>query len=352
MTVGRGTGLTYRDAGVDIAAAEQMLSGVKAAVRRTHNAAVLHTLADFGGLYALGQYRDPVLVAGTDSVGTKLKIAFAMGKHDTVGQDVVAMCVDDIVCQGARPLFFLDYLGIGKLDPGVATAVITGVAAACEQVGCALIGGETAELPSLYAEGEYDLAGFAVGVVERDEIIDGSAVREGDVILGLPSSGLHSNGYSLARKVLLEVGGLGLDLPVPELGRTLGEELLEPTRLYTRHLVAVLDAGLRPHGIVHITGGGWPGNISRVIPEGLCAVCDPATVSLPPIFPLIQRLGEVAEEEMYHTFNMGLGMVLVVAPEDAERCGEYLDQSAMAACHLGHVEAGEPRFRFARGARS
>lgn len=342
-----GRRLTYRDAGVDIGAADRMLAEVKAAVQRTHNASVVRTLADFGGLYALGQYRDPVLVSGTDGVGTKLKIAFALDKHDTIGQDLVAMCVDDIVCQGARPLFFVDYFATGRLTPETGAEVIRGIARACEAVGCALIGGETAELPGFYADGEYDLAGFAVGVVERDDIIDGSAVREGDVLLALPASGLHSNGFSLARKALLEVGGLGLDLPVPELGRSVGEELLEPTSLYAPHIVALLDSGVRPHGIAHVTGGGWPGNIPRVVPEGLCAVCDAAAVPVPPVMSLIQRLGDVAEEEMYATFNMGVGMVLVLGAADASRAAEFMQQRGLAPCEMGRVVAGDARFRFA-----
>ncbi len=341
-----GEPLTYRDAGVDIAAADRMLADVKAAVQRTHNASVVKTLADFGGLYALGQYRDPVLVSGTDGVGTKLKIAFALDRHDTIGQDLVAMCVDDSVCQGARPLFFLDYFATGRLTPETAAEVIRGIARACESVGCALIGGETAELPGFYADGEYDLAGFAVGVVERDEIIDGSAVVEGDVVLGLPSSGLHSNGFSLARKALLEFGGLGLDLPVPELGRSLGEELLEPTRLYAPHIVALLDAGVRPHGIVHVTGGGWPGNISRVIPPGLCAVCDPAAVPVPPVMGLIQKLGGVTDEEMYATFNMGIGMALVLSEADAARSADLCQQRGLIPFQVGRIAVGDVRFRY------
>lgn len=342
-----GRPLTYRDAGVDIAAADRMLADVKAAVQRTHNASVVKTLADFGGLYALGQYRDPILVAGTDGVGTKLKIAFALGRHDTIGQDLVAMCVDDIVCQGARPLFFLDYFATGRLTPETAAEVIRGIARACETAGCALIGGETAELPGFYADGEYDLAGFAVGAVEREEIIDGSAVAEGDIILGLPASGLHSNGFSLARKALLEIGGLGLDLPVPELGRCLGEELLEPTRLYAPHVVALLDAGIRPHGIVHVTGGGWPGNIPRVIPPGLCAVCDPTAVAVPPVMALIQKVGGVTDAEMYATFNMGVGMVLVLGEADAARAAELLPQRGLNVLPMGRVARGDVRFSYA-----
>ncbi|MCE5241061.1 phosphoribosylformylglycinamidine cyclo-ligase [bacterium] len=338
---------TYKSAGVDIAAAEAMLADVKDAVRRTHTAGVLQTLSDFGGLYALTGYREPVLVSGTDGVGTKLKIAFALDRHDTIGQDLVAMCVDDIVVQGARPLFFLDYFATGKLKPETGSAVIKGIAAACQQAQCALIGGETAELPGFYAEGEYDLAGFAVGAVEKSEIIDGSAVAEGDVILGLGSSGLHSNGFSLARKVLLEDAGLHLDESLPELPQTLGEALLEPTRLYCADLVAMLDEGLRPHGMAHITGGGWPDNISRVIPEGLCAVCDPAAVPVPPVCALIQRLGGVARDEMYKTFNMGIGMIVIVAAEALELFVQFLSERGLPVMQMGHIERGATKFRLA-----
>lgn len=337
--------MTYRAAGVDIDAAERMLADVKQAVRATHNPSVLKTLADFGGLYALGHYADPVLVSGTDGVGTKLKIAFALDKHDTIGQDLVAMCVDDIVVQGARPLFFLDYFATGKLQPETGAAVVRGIAAACAKVGCALIGGETAELPGLYADGEYDLAGFAVGVVERADIIDGSLVQDGDAILGLPSSGLHSNGYSLARKVLLEMAALPLGQHVAELGRTVGEELLEPTRLYAHDLVAMFEAGLRPHGITHITGGGWTGNINRVIPDGLCAVCEKAAVPVPPVFTLIGKLGNVAEEELYRAFNMGLGMALVVPANSVEAYRSFLTTRGVPVFLMGHVERGPEKVR-------
>lgn len=349
---------TYKAAGVDIAAAETMLADVKDAVRATHDANVLKTLSDFGGLYALAGYHEPVLVSGTDGVGTKLKIAFAMDRHDTIGQDLVAMCVDDVVVQGARPLFFLDYFGTGKLRPDIGAAVIKGIAAACRQAGCALIGGETAELPGFYADGEYDLAGFAVGAVEKSEIIDGSAVRQGDLIIGLGSSGLHSNGYSLARKVLLEEatgpdsGDAAaairplLDEHVPELGRTLGEELLQPTRIYCADLVAMLDEGLRPHGMSHITGGGWPDNISRVIPDGLCAVCDKSAVPAPPIFGLIARRGAVAEQEMYRTFNMGLGMALIVEDVAAQMFVQFLSGRGVPVTIMGRIEQGPEKFQF------
>ncbi len=331
---------TYKDAGVDIEAGERAVALMREAVRATHTEQVLTGLADFGGMFALGSdYRDPVLVAGTDSVGTKLKIAFALDRHDTVGQDCVAMCVDDIVCQGARPLFILDYIGVGKLQPHVAAEVVKGVANACQIAGCALIGGETAELPGFYAEGEYDLVGFAVGVVERDEIIDGSTVAEGDVLVGLASSGLHSNGYSLARKVLLEAAELPLDKHLPEIGRTLGEELLEPTRIYCADLVSLFEASVCPHAIVHVTGGGIADNLARVIPDHLNATVDPSPLPPQPIFGLIQKLGNVPRDDMWRTFNMGVGMILVVAPDDADATLSHLSNCGHTAHVIGEVQA-------------
>lgn len=332
--------LTYRSAGVDIDAQDQAASLFAGAVRETYTDAVLRGLSDFGGMFALRGCKDPVLVAGTDGVGTKLLIAFALNRHDTVGQDLVAMCVDDIVCQGARPLFFLDYVGSAVRDPQQTAAIVAGVAAACKVCGCALLGGEMAELPGLYKPGEYDLAGFAVGVVERSEIIDGSAVAAGDVLLGLASSGLHSNGYSLARKALLEVGGLRLEQTIPELGRTLGEEMLEPTRLYTPALLAAFDAGLRPHGIAHITGGGLPDNTPRCIPPGLCAHVDCTSFPTPPVFELIARLGNVQRPEMYRTFNMGIGMVLVAAPDQVAPLTQVLQAAGETVYRIGHVAPG------------
>ncbi|MBC7289526.1 MAG: phosphoribosylformylglycinamidine cyclo-ligase, partial [Armatimonadetes bacterium] len=293
---------SYKDAGVDIDAAERAVDMMKAAVLSTHDERVLSGLAEFGGLFALGAgYRDPVLVSGTDGVGTKLKIAFALDKHDTVGQDLVAMCVDDIVCHGARPLFFLDYLATGKLRPEKVVEIVRGIAAACRLAGCNLIGGETAELPGFYAEGEYDLAGFAVGIVERDQLITGAAIRAGHKVIGLRSSGLHSNGYSLARMVLLDRAGLKLDQHIPELGRTLGEELLEPTLIYAPAVVSAIESGVQIAGLAHITGGGIPGNLRRVIPDGLCARLSGASLPRGPIFELIRRLGPVEETEMLRT---------------------------------------------------
>ncbi len=330
--------ITYKDSGVDIAAGQRAVQLMREAVQATHNDQVLAGLADFGGMFALGtEYHDPVLVAGTDGVGTKLKIAFALDKHDTIGQDLVAMCVDDIVCQGAAPLFFLDYLATGQLDPETVAQIVAGIAAACRMAGCALLGGETAELPGFYAEGEYDLAGFAVGVVERDQIIDGSAVQAGDALIGIASSGLHSNGYSLVRKVLLEVADLSLEEHIPQLGRTLGEELLQPTKIYAAGIVSLFEAGLVPHGIAHITGGGIPDNVERIIPSGLTAAVDTSALTPQPIFELVQQYGNVPIDEMYRTFNMGVGMILVTAPGDSDPVIKQLDRAGFAAIVMGEV---------------
>ncbi|MFO8078910.1 MAG: phosphoribosylformylglycinamidine cyclo-ligase [Armatimonadota bacterium] len=332
---------TYRDAGVDIDAGARAVELMKAAVKSTHTSAVISGLSDFGGLCTLGgDYDDPVLVSGTDGVGTKLMIAFALDKHDTVGRDCVAMCVDDIVCQGARPLLFLDYVGIGKMVPEVMAQIVEGVAAGCRVAGCALLGGESAEMPGMYAEGEYDLVGFAVGVTERDAIIDGSKVGAGDVLIGLPSSGLHSNGYSLARLVLLDTANLPLDEDPGDLGRPLGEELLEPTRIYAGSLVTLFDDGPLPHAIMHITGGGIGGNIARAIPDGLTAHVDMSSFDRPGIFELIQQTGDVAESEMRRTFNLGIGMALAVAESDAGRTAEILSAAGEDPLIIGEVREG------------
>lgn len=331
-------GASYRDAGVDLEAAEESVRLIREAVKGTHDDRVLSGLAEFGGLFALGSgYRDPVLVAGADGVGTKLKIAFALDRHDTVGQDLVAMCVDDVVCQGARPLFFLDYLAVGKLRPGQVAEIVGGVARACKLAGCALLGGETAELPGFYAPGEYDLAGFAVGVVERGALITGASITVGCMVLGLAATGLHSNGYSLARMVLLERAGLKLDATLPELGRTLGEELLEPTAIYAPHLVAAFDAGIPIHGLAHVTGGGIPGNLSRIIPAGLVARLSRAAIPGGPIFSLIQRLGQVEDAEMLRTFNMGVGMIAVVPAEAADAFTQFMVGRGQKVVALGEV---------------
>ncbi len=325
-----------------------MVDMVKPLVRDTARPGADAEIGGFGGLFDLkaAGFRDPVLVAANDGVGTKIKIAIETGKHDTIGIDLVAMCVNDLVVQGAEPLFFLDYFATGKLSPEAAAQVVKGIALGCRQAGCALIGGETAEMPGLYADGDYDLAGFSVGAAERGTLLPRPDVQAGDVVLGLASSGVHSNGYSLVRKIA-DVSGLGWDAPAPfDPDRSLGEALLEPTRIYCADLVAMLDEGLRPHGMAHITGGGWPDNISRVIPEGLCAVCDPAAVPVPPICELIQRRGGVATAEMYRTFNMGIGMVVVVAAEALELFVQFLSERGLPVMPMGHIEAGPTKFRF------
>lgn len=310
--------LTYRDAGVDIDAGNKAVELMKHHVRATYRPEVLGDIGGFGGLFALnsGKYRQPVLVSGTDGVGTKLKVAFMADKHDTIGQDGVAMCVNDILVQGAEPLFFLDYLAVGKLEPEKVAAIVSGVAMACRESGCALIGGETAEMAGFYPDGEYDMAGFAVGVVDRDKIITGEKIKAGDVLIGLPSSGVHSNGYSLVRKICFDVKQFSVDTYIPELGRTLGDELLEPTRLYPKTCLPLIEK-FDLHGMVHITGGGFYDNIPRVLPEDCGVTVDTTAWPKPPIFGLLQEWGGVADAEMYRTFNMGIGMILLVAAEDA-----------------------------------
>jgi len=334
-------GLTYRDAGVDIAAGDQAVELMKEKVRATHGPEVLAPLGGFGGLFALDtdQYPDPVLVSGADGVGTKLKIAFMLDRHDTVGIDAVAMCVNDVLTQGARPLFFLDYLAVGRLCPEVAATVVGGVAEGCRQAGCALIGGETAEMPGFYAPGEYDLAGFAVGVVSRKRLIDGRTLKPGDALIGLASSGLHSNGYSLARRICFERAGWDVHTHVPLLGRTLGEELLTPTRIYVRPLLPLLEAGL-VRGMAHITGGGLTGNVPRMLPEGCGAWLDPQTWEEPRVFGLLREAGSVAEAEMRRTFNLGIGLVLGVARERAVEAVDLLGKGGEDARVIGRVEEG------------
>jgi phosphoribosylformylglycinamidine cyclo-ligase len=307
----------YKAAGVDIDAGEELVERIKPMAKSTHRKGVMGGLGGFGGLFSLaGQYRDPILVSGTDGVGTKLLVANLVGKHDTIGIDLVAMCANDVLVTGAEPLFFLDYFATGALDVSAAASVVSGIAEGCRQAGAALLGGETAEMPGMYAPGHYDLAGFVVGAVERDEVLDGSDIIAGDKLVGLPSTGIHSNGYSLARKVLLNDGGLSLDVdPEGVLGTTLGLELLKPTKIYAEQMLSIRG---RFKGAAHITGGGLPGNIPRVLPKGCGALLDGSTWNVPPIFGLIQRMGVVSTEDMLRTFNMGLGMVLVVAAADAE----------------------------------
>ncbi len=339
------TGFSYRDAGVDIDAGDELVRRIKPLAERTRIAEQLGGIGGFAGLCGLPTgLREPVLVSGTDGVGTKLKVAFAAGVHDTVGIDLVAMCVNDVATTGARPLFFLDYFATGKLDVDVGERVVAGIAEGCRQAGCALLGGETAELPGFYTAGEYDLAGFAVGVVDRAAIIDGSRVRPGDVVLGVASSGLHSNGYSLARKVLLEHAGLSLDSVLPELGEPLSQALLRPTRIYVKAIQAAIAAG-PVHAVCHVTGGGLPENLPRVLPAGVALALDPTRWTRPPVFAAIQRLGDVAESEMFRTFNMGLGLVLCVPAEAADGIAAAIEQSGERVQRVGSAvtHAGGPR---------
>ena len=333
--------MTYRDAGVDIDAGNESVSLIKDSVRATYRPEVLGDLGGFGGLFALRaqDYREPVLVSGTDGVGTKLRLAFLLHRHDTIGQDAVAMCVNDILVQGAEPLFFLDYLAVGKLEPTQVADVVSGVARACKESGCALIGGETAEMAGFYPVGEYDIAGFAVGVVERERLITSARVKAGDVLLGLPSSGVHSNGYSLVRKIVFEHKGFHGDEYMEELGRTIGEELLTPTRLYPQVCLPLIrDFDL--HGMVHITGGGFYENIPRALPEGMGAEVNAAAWEMPAVFRLIQEWGNVDWAEMYRTFNMGIGMVLIASEEEAARIEARLDAQHEAVFRIGRVTEG------------
>ncbi|HZS11987.1 MAG TPA: phosphoribosylformylglycinamidine cyclo-ligase [Nitrospirales bacterium] len=310
---------TYRQAGVDIEAGNEFVRRITPLVRTTFRPEVLTDLGGFGGLFRLQakNYADPVLVSGTDGVGTKLKIAFLMDRHDTVGIDLVAMCVNDVVVSGAEPLFFLDYFATGKLSVDRAEAVVKGIAEGCRQAGCALIGGETAEMPSFYPEGEYDLAGFAVGVVDRPKIIDGSRIVPGDALIGFASTGLHSNGYSLARRVLLEDGGLKVDGQVSDLDRSIGEVLLTPTRIYAKQALA-LAAEFTVKGIAHITGGGLTENLPRVFPKNCGAVIRRGSWPVPPIFHVLRKLGRIETDELYRVFNMGVGLVLIVPPAETD----------------------------------
>ncbi len=336
----------YARAGVDIDAAADAVGRMKAHIGATLTPGVLTGVGSFGGMFALsslGGLKDPVLVSSIDGVGTKLKIAFLTGRHDSVGRDLVSHCVNDILVQGARPLFFLDYFGTGRLEPGVASEVVRGLAEGCRAAGCALIGGETAEMPGLYTEGEYDLAGCIVGIVERSKIVDGAAVRPGDVVIGLASDGLHTNGYSLARRALLEDARMPLDVPVSALGgATLGEALLWPHRCYAPAVLPLLDLSPTPiKAMAHITGGGFVDNIPRVLPTDVGVVIDKSAWDVPPLFRLIGDKGGVAEAEMFRVFNMGIGFVLIVGPEDAEAALERLREAGETACRLGVAVEGE-----------
>ncbi len=341
----------YRDAGVDIEAGDALVERIKPHVAKTARPGVMGGLGGFGALFDVKKagYKDPLLVSSTDGVGTKLKIAIKTGRHDTVGIDLVAMCVNDLIVQGAEPLFFLDYFASGKLDVGVAETVIAGIARGCAEAGCALIGGETAEMPGMYAPGDYDLAGFTVGAVERDQLVTGERIEEGDVILGLASSGAHSNGYSLIRKLADNVGGY--DQPAPfDRSRSLGEALLVPTRIYVKPLLKALrekDKAGKPliKGMAHITGGGLTENIPRVIPEHLRAVLDAKAWALPPVFGWLATAGGLGAADMAVTFNCGIGMAIVCAPESADKISACLKGEGEVVYKLGRIEAlhgGDP----------
>ncbi len=346
-------GLTYSQAGVDIDAGNRMVDMIKPLVRATARPGADAEIGGFGGLFDLkaAGFKDPVLVAANDGVGTKIKIAIETGKHDTIGIDLVAMCVNDLVVQGAEPLFFLDYFATGKLSPEAAAQVVKGIALGCRQAGCALIGGETAEMPGLYADGDYDLAGFSVGAAERGTLLPRQDVQAGDVVLGLASSGVHSNGYSLVRKIA-EVSGLGWDAPAPFDGdRSLGEALLEPTRIYVKSVMAVHRGTKAIKALAHITGGGFVDNIPRVLPEGTGAEIDLASIAVPAVFGWLAKVGGLAQAEMVRTFNCGIGMVIVVAAGEAARVTEAFNLAGETIVTLGRITeaAAEPRVTF-RGA--
>jgi phosphoribosylformylglycinamidine cyclo-ligase len=330
--------VTYRDAGVDMDAGEALVERIKPGVRRSMRREVLGGIGGFGALVEvpLDRYRKPVLVSGTDGVGTKLRLAIDTGRHDTVGIDLVAMCVNDVVVQGAEPLFFLDYFATGKLVVDIGARVIAGIVDGCVQAGCALVGGETAEMPGMYHGDDYDLAGFCVGIVEKDAIIDGSRTAAGDIVLGLPSSGPHSNGFSMIRKIL-QVSGADLDTDLD--GIALGERLMAPTRIYVKALLKLVGA-LPVHGLSHITGGGLVDNIPRVIPDGLEVILERRTWRREPVFEWLQHAGRVADQEMYRVFNCGIGMTIQVAAKDADRAASILREAGQEAVVIGEVKSG------------
>lgn len=330
---------TYRAAGVDIDAGNSLVEAIKPLAKSTARPGVLGGLGGFGAVFDLkaAGFRDPLLISTTDGVGTKLKVAIAAGRYETVGIDLVAMCVNDLIVQGAEPLFFLDYYAVGKLDPRTGRDIVAGIAEGCRQAGCALVGGETAEMPGLYAEGDYDLAGFAVGAVERDRLLDGSGVRPGDRLLGLASSGLHSNGFSLVRRVVADLD-LAYDAPAPFAGdRSLAEALLEPTRIYVKPCLAAIEAG-GVRALAHITGGGLPENLPRVLPPGLAAAIDTTAWERPAVFDWLAEAGEVPSDDLYRTFNTGIGMVLVVAPEAEQAVQASLEASGERVYRIGAIE--------------
>lgn len=328
---------TYKSAGVDKEEGYRTVDRIKKAVSETHNPNVLNNIGSFGAFYEIGGYRNPVLVSGTDGVGTKLKVALDAGNYRSIGIDCFAMCANDIICHGAKPLFFLDYLACGKLDADVAAEIVIGMTEACKDNQCALIGGETAEMPGMYAPGDYDVAGFCVGIVEKDQIIDGSKIKAGDRIIALPSSGFHSNGFSLVRKIFT-------DFNEEFEGKPLHETLLVPTKLYYSSIHRLLDE-MKVYGIAHITGGGIIENIPRIIPEGLCAEINTATIKIPSVMLELEKRGNIAREEMYGTFNMGVGMVLVIDEKHASKCLDLLAEDG--AYEIGVITEGEEKIKLA-----
>ena len=336
--------MDYKASGVDIDAGNETVRRIRGLARSTFTAGVLSEIGSFGGLFRLqpGQYRDPVLVASADGVGTKLKVTFLAQRHDAIGFDLVNHCVNDILVQGAEPLFFLDYLATSRLSPAVAESIVGGIAGACRENGCALLGGETAEMPGFYGDGEYDLAGFIVGAVDRPHLITGRTIAVGDVLVGIPSSGLHTNGYSLARRVIFEHLRLDVGSYVPELSRTVGEALLEPHRSYLAIIQPMLDGG-RIKGMAHITGGGITDNLPRVLPHGTAAVVDTSTWDVPPLFTWLQRRGDIPHDDMMRTFNMGIGLIVVTGRDHAESfISELAARGGRDARVIGEVVPGEP----------
>ena len=353
--IGRSGGAaTYRSAGVDIDKKSLFIRGIARMARSTGRPEVLAGIGGFCSAFALrrGRYRHPILVAGTDGVGTKLKVAEATGRHNTIGIDLVAMCINDLIVSGAEPLFFLDYFATGRLAPRQAASVMAGIVTGCRQAGCALVGGETAELPSMYKPGEYDLAGFAVGVVERDRLIDGRAIRPGDRLIALGSSGFHSNGYSLIRTVVFDRAGHRVTDRVAEIGGRIGDVLLRPTRIYARTIAALRQRlpGNALHGVAHITGGGITENLPRILPPGCRAIIDRASWRVPQHFRWVQRLGRIAEEEMWRVFNMGVGMILVVPPRAEARVMAMARRMGERSFPIGRIERGRPGVRYQNGA--
>ncbi len=336
---------SYKQAGVDVTAGYKSVELMKETVKSTYTKEVISDLGGFGGLFALNisEFKEPILVSGTDGVGTKLKLAFLMNKHDTIGQDCVAMCVNDIICCGAKPLFFLDYMALGKNVPKVVATIVKGVAEGCKMAGCSLVGGETAEMPGFYKEGEYDLAGFSVGVVEKSKMINSKTIEIGDKVIGISSSGVHSNGFSLVRKIF-NVNEKNIKQQYDELGMTLGEALLTPTKIYVKPILNLLD-NIQVKGISHITGGGFYENMPRMLKEGVSLEIKKDSYPVLPIFKLIQKVGNIPERDMYNTFNMGIGMAVIVKKEDAKKAVEILEQQGEKAYIIGEVISGNKEIK-------